>query len=377
MPDDLAPHHDAPLTPSEQQQLTELETAIERGFQTFLEVGAALAAVRDARLYRAEYATFEDYCQARWGMTRRNANHLIGAVDVVDSLGTTVPKPSNERQARALGKVPEGERPEVWKEAHERSGGKPTAKLIEQIASEHTQQASDSYPQPAILPPGWYWQQSSNPADIVAINRNQHDQTSGFLGSYEACATRAWEIHNANQASEQPAPEAAPAAPRAAPASHPDTAPDTTPETAQRPIHSATPLEVAELQQRLQAAMDEIKDLKAQVHNLHTANDAEIAQMNNTIARLQGRAAALEGENERLREEEAKARAELDRAYSRQAQQDHPALQQRVDQAINVLGEYQEHITRAQKYKPTSDRGEAVSPLLRAIERVYLALKGG
>jgi regulator of replication initiation timing len=308
--DDLAPQHDAPLTAPEAEQLSELEAVIERGFQTFLEVGAALAAVRDARLYRAEYATFEDYCQARWGMTRRNANHLIGAVDVVDSLGTTVPKPANERQARALGKVPEGERPEVWQEARERSGGKPTAKLIEQIASERTQQTSD-----------------------------------------------------------QPAP----AAPRAAPASRPETAP----ETAQRPIHSATPLEVAELQQRLQAAMDEIKDLKAQVHNLHTANDSEIAQMNDTIARLQGRAAALEGENERLREEEAKARAELDRAYSRQAQQDHPALQQRIDQAISVLGEYQEHITRAQKYKPTSDRGEAVSPLLRAIERVYLALKGG
>jgi hypothetical protein len=233
--DDLAPHHDAPLTAPEAEQLSELEAVIERGFQTFLEVGAALAAVRDARLYRADYGTFEAYCQERWGMTRRNANHLIGAAEVVETLGTTVPKPANERQARALGKVPEDERPEVWQEAHERSGGKPTARLIEQIASEHTQQAS-----------------------------------------------------------EQPAPEAAPAAPRAAPASHPDT----TPETAQRPIHSATPLEVAELQQR-------------------------------------------------------------------------------IDQAISVLGEYQEHITRAQKYKPTSDRGEAVSPLLRAIERVYLALKGG
>jgi hypothetical protein len=32
------------------------------------------------------------------------------------------------------------------------------------------------------------------------------------LGSYEACATRAWEIHNANQTSAQPAPEAAPEA---------------------------------------------------------------------------------------------------------------------------------------------------------------------
>jgi hypothetical protein len=329
MPDDLAP-----LTAPEAEQLSELEAVIERGFQTFLEVGAALAAVRDARLYRAEYATFEDYCQERWGMTRRNANHLIGAVDVVDSLGTTVPKPSNERQARALGKVPEGERPEVWQEARERSGGKPTAKLIEQIASERTQQATQEEPE-------------FDPSPVSVALDEQF---------------------------EEPYP---PAAPRAAPASHPDTAPDTAPETAQRPVHSATPLEVAELQQRLQAAMDEIKDLRAQVSNLHTANDAEIAQMNNTIARLQGRAAALEGENERLREEEAKARAELDRAYSRLTQQDHPALQQRIDQAISVLGEYQEHITRAQKYKTTSDRGEAVSPLLRAIERVYLALKGG
>jgi chromosome segregation ATPase len=53
--------------------------------------------------------------------------------------------------------------------------------------------------------------------------------------------------------------------------------------------------------------------------------------MNDTIARLQGRAASLEGENERLKEEEAKARAELDRAYSRLTQQDHPALQQQLD----------------------------------------------
>jgi hypothetical protein len=42
---------------------------------------------------------------------------------------------------------------------------------------------------------------------------------------------------------------------------------------------------------------------------------------------------------------------------------------------LEVLGEYQEHITRAQNYKPTSDRGEAVSPLLRALERVVLLLK--
>jgi hypothetical protein len=35
----------------------------------------------------------------------------------------------------------------------------------------------------------------------------------------------------------------------------------------------------------------------------------------------------------------------------------------------------QEHITRAQKYKPTSDKGEAVSPLLRLVERVALTIQ--
>jgi hypothetical protein len=50
-------------------------------------------------------------------------------------------------------------------------------------------------------------------------------------------------------------------------------------------------------------------------------------------------------------------------------------LRQRQAMILEVLGEYQEHITRAQNYKPTSDRGEAVSPLLRALERVVLLLK--
>jgi hypothetical protein len=44
-------------------------------------------------------------------------------------------------------------------------------------------------------------------------------------------------------------------------------------------------------------------------------------------------------------------------------------------QVMDILNEYQEQITRAQKYKPTSDRGEAVSPLLRALERVALAIQ--
>jgi outer membrane murein-binding lipoprotein Lpp len=138
----------------------------------------------------------------------------------------------------------------------------------------------------------------------------------------------------------------------------------------QQPVDSATPLEVAALHHT-------IRDLQQHVANLHTANDAELSQMNATIATLQARIAGLEGENERLREEAAAARGELERTYQHLARQDTPGAHQRVAQALATLESYQEHITRAQGYKPTSDRGEAVSPLLRLVEQVYITLKGG
>jgi hypothetical protein len=50
-------------------------------------------------------------------------------------------------------------------------------------------------------------------------------------------------------------------------------------------------------------------------------------------------------------------------------------LEQKLASVQTIIEEYQEHITRAQKYKATSDRGEAVSPLLRLVERVALTIQ--
>lgn len=50
-------------------------------------------------------------------------------------------------------------------------------------------------------------------------------------------------------------------------------------------------------------------------------------------------------------------------------------LEQKLATIQTIIEEYQEHITRAQSFKSTSDRGEAVSPLLRALERVVLLLQ--
>jgi hypothetical protein len=82
--------------------LPELERVIERGQQTFIEVGRALLEIRDRRLYRETHATFEAYCRERWGWSRRHANRQIEAARVVDAVGPVGPKPESERQARAM-----------------------------------------------------------------------------------------------------------------------------------------------------------------------------------------------------------------------------------------------------------------------------------
>jgi hypothetical protein len=218
------------LSTDESMELERCETIIERGLRTFFEVGTALLRIRELRLYRAEYATFEDYCQERWEMGRRYVNQIIAASQVRENLGAMAPKqlPENERQARPLARLePELQRA-AWQHVLESAAaeGRITAAHVEQVVKEMLAQA---------------------------------------------------------------APAAA-AAPEPAPA------------------------------QQMPAAVP--------------ANDD---------------AAALRHEN--------------------------AALRQRLADVQSVLEEYQEHITRAQNYKPTSERGEAVSPFLRLVERVYNLLR--
>lgn len=88
------------LTTTEQQRLTELETTIHAGLSEFQRTGAALAEIRDGRLYRAAHSTFDDYLAARWGFTRQHAGRLIAAAEVAQVLEPVGYTPQNEHQAR-------------------------------------------------------------------------------------------------------------------------------------------------------------------------------------------------------------------------------------------------------------------------------------
>lgn len=112
------------LTVPEAGELNQYESIIERGLKTFWEVGAALMAIRDARLYRAKYATFEDYCRERWGMTNRNASYLISASSVVSNLGRTLPiLPLAVSQTVPLASLPPQKQVEVWQNVLNETGG--------------------------------------------------------------------------------------------------------------------------------------------------------------------------------------------------------------------------------------------------------------
>jgi phage N-6-adenine-methyltransferase len=125
-----------------QTSLAELESVIEKGIQTFIEVGNALCRIRDGKLYRATHSTFESYCKERWGMTKRNANLLIVEAEVAKEMGTIVPE-INRGQARELSRVEPEQRQRVIEAAAEATGGKLTAKAIRE-ASERRPHVSNN-----------------------------------------------------------------------------------------------------------------------------------------------------------------------------------------------------------------------------------------
>lgn len=123
------------LSTTETKNLKTCEKIIERTRHSFLECGMALARVRDEKLYREYFDSFQDYCKERWGWDRTYAHRLIEAAEVVQSLPKNVAHGlQNERQARELGKVEPENRAKVFEEASR--NGHATAKSIQEAAQE-------------------------------------------------------------------------------------------------------------------------------------------------------------------------------------------------------------------------------------------------
>lgn len=142
----------APTLAPVADRLAECEAVIERGLDSFVEVGRALIEIRDSRLYRETHGTFQAYLAERWRMSRPRAYQLMdGAVvsGLVDALVSTdvdirVPSEAVAREMAPMLREAAGSIPRVWEAAVREAGGQPTAEQVREIVRERFEPARPS-----------------------------------------------------------------------------------------------------------------------------------------------------------------------------------------------------------------------------------------
>jgi hypothetical protein len=167
------------LSTVEAKEFKKCESTIATGLKAFLAVGEALFKIRDNRLYRREYESFEDYLRRKWKISRTRGYQLIDAAKVAKDLAgdktirvvaklvpprrewsneTEVTEPSpptstvvdtlpqRESQVRPLAGIPSrDQRREAWQQAVSSAGGnQPTAKQVAAAAKQVTAKAGRS-----------------------------------------------------------------------------------------------------------------------------------------------------------------------------------------------------------------------------------------
>ena len=121
------------LSDAEQADYFACQTVIEMVCSSFVQIGLAFGRIRDLRLYRNEFDTFEAYCRQKWHYGHRYVNQLIGAAKIVTYLGAirSLPRPEHETQVRPLLGLPPDQALAIWENAHKKAGdGKITERLV-------------------------------------------------------------------------------------------------------------------------------------------------------------------------------------------------------------------------------------------------------
>lgn len=143
------------LTTDERRELQKSEAIIELGIRKFWEVGTELLKVRNSRLYREDYATFQEYCETRWNFSRQRASQIINSTEVRATLSTSGCQtlPETERETRALQHLEPEEQVKVWKKAEEKAGGKPSPAQISETMDAEVKPEPPTEKEPPPKPP--------------------------------------------------------------------------------------------------------------------------------------------------------------------------------------------------------------------------------
>ena len=141
------------------------------GWHTFVQVGLALARIRDGELFKTEYDSFEAYYRVKWQSGRHTVNRLISAAQVFTHLVTIghQTKPEYESQVRPLVGLTPDQAQAAWERAIEKAGGrKITARLVKAAVQE-------------LQPPGGAKSVPSQPHQNKAQQRKLIDGAIGEL----------------------------------------------------------------------------------------------------------------------------------------------------------------------------------------------------
>ena len=176
LPDPYTATADGQLSDREQTDLATCEAALDNLRVAFWAAGKALQVIRDARLYRDTHATFEDYVEQRWDMSRSPAYRLIDAWPLAERLSPMGDK-LNERQVRELLPLASRHGPDaavtVYRTVAETDGIQVTAALLHGAVS--------------ILPPGRF-----DPAEATEQIRAYLTGNLGSQARHNASAVEAF-----------------------------------------------------------------------------------------------------------------------------------------------------------------------------------------
>ena len=132
------------MTSEEKDRLVDLEITIEKGFKSFHDVGDALEEVKNSKLYRGEFETFDEYCRVKWNMGVGYAYKIISSNKTFRQLSKGCPgidlADVNESIARTMIKLPTAKKmrtalEKARKVGEKENGGKMTAKIMQDVVS--------------------------------------------------------------------------------------------------------------------------------------------------------------------------------------------------------------------------------------------------
>ena len=125
------------LSRDERDRLAACEQTIAAGCRVFMEVGSALLAINEGRLYRETHESFETYVADRWDISRARAYQFMEAAGVGQILSKKFDtKRLRESHARVLASLPPEDVETVHKVVTALSPtGQPTAALYRAVAS--------------------------------------------------------------------------------------------------------------------------------------------------------------------------------------------------------------------------------------------------